>query len=201
MKTHFPRYFRTQPSASGFSLVEVLASLVIVFAALAALSPSIILAAATRVHTQRVEAATNLAYQALDDARATLDRGPETYALTDIPPVVAGYPAVGAPPAGAVTQIGEYYVQTFRDAGWQCPPPNATLPCVFNMGVRVYSQAAYSSGTYSGTSDVTPLSGSVSGAQAVLRARERPLVFLTGEIGSQSTLGQYCNMLNGGGPC
>ncbi|MEM6445532.1 MAG: prepilin-type N-terminal cleavage/methylation domain-containing protein [Cyanobacteria bacterium J06642_2] len=199
MKTHFPRQLQASPS-TGFSLVEVLASLVIVLIALAALSPSIILAAATRIHTQRIEAATNLAYEALDDARATLDRGPETYTATDIPPAVTGYPSVGVPPAGTITQVDGYFVQTFRDAGCACPAPNTGLPCIFNMGVRVYSEAAFASGTYSGTTDVTPLSGNVSGPQAVLRARERPLVFLTGEIGSQSTLQQY-GLLIGGGTC
>lgn len=198
METRFSKQLQAS-SSEGFSLVEVLAALVIVLIALAALSPSIILAAATRVHTQRIEAATNLAYQTIDQARATLDRGPATYTPADLPPVDPSYPVVGVPPAGTITQVDGYYVQTFRDAGAACPPPNAAVPCVFNMGVRVYSEAAFPSGTYSGTTDVTPLSGNVSGPESVLRARERPLVFQTGEIGSRSTLGQYCTLL--GGPC
>lgn len=174
---------------AGFSLMEVLASLVIVFIALAALTPSLILAAATRVHTQRIENATNLAYQQLDGTRAILERGAGTYASGDLPSVESSFDL--APPAGDIANLGGYYVQTFRDAGVACPPPNNATPCVFTMGVRVYSDLAFPSGSYAGSTDVTPISGNVTGVQSVLQAKEQPLVSIISEISSQTTLQQY----------
>ncbi|MEO1131488.1 MAG: prepilin-type N-terminal cleavage/methylation domain-containing protein [Cyanobacteria bacterium J06639_1] len=179
----------------GFALLEVLASVVIVLVALAALSPTLVIAAATRIQSRRIEAATNLAYQELDRARQVLDRGPGNYAAADLPKVVTLSDFAKTPPSGDVITVGEFRVQVFRDAGIDCPAPNDSTPCFFKMGARVYSEQAFSGSTYTGSTDVTPLAGNVAGAASVLKAKERPLAFVTAEIGSQTTLEQYCTYL------
>ncbi|MDX2272173.1 MAG: prepilin-type N-terminal cleavage/methylation domain-containing protein [Cyanobacteriota bacterium] len=76
----------------GFSLLEVLASLVIVSVALAALTPVLALMGYRRVQSERVEVAAQLAQGEVDKIRALLDTQnpggtpPDGYTLADIPP-------------------------------------------------------------------------------------------------------------------
>jgi prepilin-type N-terminal cleavage/methylation domain-containing protein len=60
---------------SGFTMVEVLVSLLIVSVALAAIAPALAISVLSRVHSQRLEQAGFLARQELDRVRSIVDGG------------------------------------------------------------------------------------------------------------------------------
>lgn len=76
---------------SGFTMVEVLVSLLIVSIALAAIAPALALSVLSRVHSQRLEQAGFLARQELDRVRAIVDNGASAIGSKfDELPVIAG---------------------------------------------------------------------------------------------------------------
>ncbi|MFS8888035.1 prepilin-type N-terminal cleavage/methylation domain-containing protein, partial [Synechococcus sp. R55.1] len=67
------RLLRQQLEAEGFTLIEVLASVVIVALAMAALAPALTLIAYRRAMTERIEVANQLARAEVDRIRTLVD--------------------------------------------------------------------------------------------------------------------------------
>ncbi|MEN9252142.1 MAG: prepilin-type N-terminal cleavage/methylation domain-containing protein [Thermostichales cyanobacterium HHBFW_bins_127] len=104
----------------GFTLVEVLAALAIVSIALAALAPSVAVAVLSRLQSQRIEVATQLAIGELDRFRTAMDMGSEP--LDNRTPMPTPDPA--ATPATFQTPIPSLNGPGFR----AYPLPASRLP-------------------------------------------------------------------------
>jgi prepilin-type N-terminal cleavage/methylation domain-containing protein len=166
-----------QHQAEGFTLIEVLASVVLVALAMAALAPTLTVIAYRRAMSERVELANRLAQEEVDRIRTLVDieLAANPRAFQD-PAQLARLPRVGANPLantppptnmdteGAnysirVAQVQvpgrnpeEYVIQTFRDAGAPCIDRRENrviqgVPCSFHMGVRVYHRFSFDPNT------------------------------------------------------
>ncbi len=97
----------------GLSLLEVIASVVIVTIALAAITPAITLAILSRLHSERVETGNFLAQQEIERIRSLVDKGPEIYTTADLPAIAAAanfsqpFAAVPAPGSPTATGVGD----------------------------------------------------------------------------------------------
>ncbi|MFS8836422.1 prepilin-type N-terminal cleavage/methylation domain-containing protein [Synechococcus sp. WC101] len=135
-----------QHQAEGFTLIEVLASVVLVALAMAALAPTLTVIAYRRAMSERVELANRLAQEEVDRIRTLVDieLAANPRAFEDDPDQLARLPKVGAnplantpPPTNMDTEgdnysirvarvqvpgrnSEEYVIQTFRDAGAPC---------------------------------------------------------------------------------
>jgi prepilin-type N-terminal cleavage/methylation domain-containing protein len=166
-----------QHQAEGFTLIEVLASVVLVALAMAALAPTLTVIAYRRAMSERVELANRLAQEEVDRIRTLVDieLAANPRAFQD-PAQLARLPRVGANPLAntppptdmdtdgnnysirvARVQVPgrnpeEYVIQTFRDMGGECiDRRNNTVisgvPCSFRMGVRVYHRFSFDPNT------------------------------------------------------
>ncbi|MFT0819038.1 prepilin-type N-terminal cleavage/methylation domain-containing protein [Synechococcus sp. W60.3] len=166
-----------QQETGGFTLIEVLASVVIVALAMAALAPALTLIAYRRAMSERVELANRLAQEEVDRIRTLVDieLAANPRAFQD-PAQLARLPKVGAnplantpPPTNMDTEGNnysirvarvqvpgrnpeEYVIQTFRDAGAPCIDRRERrviqgVPCSFHMGVRVYHRFSFDPNT------------------------------------------------------
>ncbi len=162
-----------QLAAEGFTLIEVLASVVIVALAMAALAPTLTVIAYRRAMSERVELANRLAQEEVDRIRTLVDieLSAAPRAFQD-PDQLARLPKVGADPLAntpapssmdtdgdnysihlAQVQVPgrdpeEYVIQTFRDEGAPCIDRRQNeviegVPCSFRMGVRVYHRFSF----------------------------------------------------------
>ncbi|MFS8894984.1 prepilin-type N-terminal cleavage/methylation domain-containing protein [Synechococcus sp. R3-13] len=171
------RLLRQQLEAEGFTLIEVLASVVIVALAMAALAPALTLIAYRRAMTERIEVANQLARAEVDRIRTLVDlelaANPVAF---QNPAQLARLPRVGANPLAStpapatmdtnganysirLAQIQlpgrnpeEYVIQTFRSGGGDCIDRRnntviAGVPCTFLMGVRVYHRFSFDPAT------------------------------------------------------
>lgn len=88
-----------QPAAEGFTLIEVLASVIIVALAMAALAPALTLVAYRRAMSERVELANRLAQEEVDRIRTLVDIELAAAPRASQDPVrLAQLPMVGADP-------------------------------------------------------------------------------------------------------
>ena len=138
-----------QHQAEGFTLIEVLASVVLVALAMVALAPTLTVIAYRRAMSERVELANRLAQEEVDRIRTLVDielaANPRAFQDPDqLARLLARLPKVGAnllantpPPTNMDTEGDnysirvarvqvpgrnpeEYVIQTFRDAGAPC---------------------------------------------------------------------------------
>jgi len=167
------RLLRQQLEAEGFTLIEVLASVVIVALAMAALAPALTLIAYRRAMTERIEVANQLARAEVDRIRTLVDLElAANPAAFQNPAQLARLPRIGAsplantPPPADMDNPGPnysirlaevrlpgrnpetYVIQTFRDRGGECiDRRNNTVisgvPCSFFLGVRVYHRFSF----------------------------------------------------------
>jgi prepilin-type N-terminal cleavage/methylation domain-containing protein len=166
-----------QHQAEGFTLIEVLASVVLVALAMVALAPTLTVIAYRRAMSERVELANRLAQEEVDRIRTLVDieLAANPRAFQD-PAQLARLPKVGANPLAntppptdmdtdgnnysirvARVQVPgrnpeEYVIQTFRDAGAPCIDRRENrviqrVPCSFRMGVRVYHRFSFDPNT------------------------------------------------------
>ena len=164
-----------QHQAEGFTLIEVLASVVLVALAMAALAPTLTVIAYRRAMSERVELANRLAQEEVDRIRTLVDielaANPRAFQtqLARLPRVGAN-PLANTPPPTNMDREGnnysirvarvqvpgrnpeEYVIQTFRDAGAPCIDRRESrviegVPCSFRMGVRVYHRFSFDPNT------------------------------------------------------
>jgi prepilin-type N-terminal cleavage/methylation domain-containing protein len=164
-----------QQETGGFTLIEVLVSVVIVALAMAALAPALTLIAYRRAMSERVELANRLAQEEVDRIRTLVDielaANPRAFQtqLARLPRVGAN-PLANTPPPTNMDREGnnysirvarvqvpgrnpeEYVIQTFRDAGAPCIDRRESrviqgVPCSFRMGVRVYHRFSFDPNT------------------------------------------------------
>ena len=164
-----------QHQAEGFTLIEVLASVVLVALAMAALAPTLAVIAYRRAMSERVELANRLAQEEVDRIRTLVDielaANPRAFQtqLARLPRVGAN-PLANTPPPTNMDREGnnysirvarvqvpgrnpeEYVIQTFRDAGAPCIDRRESrviqgVPCSFRMGVRVYHRFSFDPNT------------------------------------------------------
>ncbi|MGY2880552.1 prepilin-type N-terminal cleavage/methylation domain-containing protein [Thermostichus sp. OS-CIW-28] len=164
-----------QHQAEGFTLIEVLASVVLVALAMAALAPTLAVIAYRRAMSERVELANRLAQEEVDRIRTLVDielaANPRAFQdqLARLPRVGANPLANTPPPTNMDTEGNnysirvarvqvpgrnpeEYVIQTFRDAGAPCIDRRESrviqgVPCSFRMGVRVYHRFSFDPNT------------------------------------------------------
>jgi prepilin-type N-terminal cleavage/methylation domain-containing protein len=155
-------------SEQGLTLLETLVGILIISIVLAAATPPIMIAAASRIQNRRAEQAIQIAQQELDRVRLTMER--DDSRNEQLPPAVSGkdlntLKTVDAPTTICTTctadtyasvtevkQVGDFLVQVFREPGIKetdVEGPNDPTPAdtqdrvmAFRMGVRVYSPAA-----------------------------------------------------------
>jgi prepilin-type N-terminal cleavage/methylation domain-containing protein len=166
-----------QHQAEGFTLIEVLASVVLVALAMAALAPTLTVIAYRRAMSERVELANRLAQEEVDRIRTLVDielaanpRAFQDQAQLARLPRVGANPLANTPPPTDMDTEGnnysirvarvqvpgrnpeEYVIQTFRDAGAPCIDRRENrviegVPCSFRMGVRVYHRFSFDPNT------------------------------------------------------
>ncbi|MGY2802953.1 prepilin-type N-terminal cleavage/methylation domain-containing protein [Thermostichus sp. MS-CIW-25] len=162
-----------QQQAEGFTLIEVLASVIIVALAMTALAPTLAVIAYRRAMSERVELANRLAQEEVDRIRTLVDielsanpRAFQNPAQLARLPRVGANPLASTPPPTNMNTDGanysirlaqvqvpgrnseEYVIQTFRDAGAPCIDRRENrviqgVPCSFRMGVRVYHRFSF----------------------------------------------------------
>jgi prepilin-type N-terminal cleavage/methylation domain-containing protein len=164
-----------QQQAEGFTLIEVLASVVLVALAMAALAPTLTVIAYRRAMSERVELANRLAQEEVDRIRTLVDielaANPRAFQdRAQLLPKVGANPLANTPPPTDMDTDGnnysirvarvqvpgrnpeEYVIQTFRDAGAPCIDRRENrviegVPCSFHMGVRVYHRFSFDPNT------------------------------------------------------
>ncbi|MFS8782383.1 type IV pilus modification PilV family protein [Synechococcus sp. R6-6] len=164
-----------QQETGGFTLIEVLASVVLVALAMVALAPTLTVIAYRRAMSERVELANRLAQEEVDRIRTLVDielaANPRAFQtqLARLPKVGANPLANTPPPTNMDTEGDnysirvarvqvpgrnpeEYVIQTFRDAGAPCIDRRESrviegVPCSFRMGVRVYHRFSFDPNT------------------------------------------------------
>ena len=101
---------RSRLISQGLSLLEVIASVLIVTIALTAITPAITLAVLSRLHSERVETGNFLAQQEIERIRSLVDKGSAAYTTTDLPaiPGTADFslPYAGVLGPGSLTATG-----------------------------------------------------------------------------------------------
>lgn len=167
-----------QPSQQGFTLIEVLVSVVLVSIALAAVLPAVIVSAANQINTQRIEQADALGFGAVSELRAIVESG--EYELADLP--AAGDPS--DPFAGTLETPSEsnYTIQTVMIAGTQTAlgstcGANGDAPCAFCAKVRVFHSFFYEDTSDDCTGDECDevVSATSTGIAGINASRSRPL--------------------------
>jgi type II secretory pathway pseudopilin PulG len=153
-------------SQEGLTILESLVGILVITLVLAASTPPILMAAASRVQNQRTEQAIQLAQQEIDRVRLLIEQG--DYLNTELPPPISSLtnpnrlsdmfpptsicstiPCTPSQPSQAKrSEDGQFIIQTFRDPGVSDPQiqdaSNTNTPQIlaFRMGVRVYSRVA-----------------------------------------------------------
>ena len=133
-------------SDRGFSLLEVLIGMLIISIAVTAITPTLLLGAATRIQNRRAEQAFNIAREQVQQIKILLEQG--EYTNADLPPQASitnkdDIKEVNAPGSTCSTNCnadqflkkGDFLIQTFRNPGVQDGDGRITA---FKMGVRVY---------------------------------------------------------------
>lgn len=142
-------------SEQGLSLLEVLIGMLIISIAISAITPTLLLGAATRIQNRRSEQAFNIAREQVEQIKLLLDQ--DEYNNTDLPPEANitnadDITTVNAPnsictnpndsspcDAEKFFRQGDFLVQTFRNPGIK---DNNDKIIAFRMGVRVYYKSA-----------------------------------------------------------
>lgn len=144
-------------SEQGLTLLEVIASIVLISVILVAVAPPLLLSTATRVKMRRVSQAQSIAQDEVNRVQGIMARSRDENLPTDEDGNFVGLPDVtnvddlddvAAPDSDSnlrevdVNGDGDadFLVQTFRDQGADFTQGNASgEPAIFRMGVRVYS--------------------------------------------------------------
>ena len=180
-----------QPSEQGLTLLETLVGILIITVVLAASTPPIIFATATRIQNRRAEQAMQLAQKEVDRVRLLVER--DDSLNNQLPPAVATITDpdelkdVAAPTAicssctadsyASFTEVREdtengFLIQVFREPGVvetdiRDPDPTPTTEnqvIAFRMGVRIYSPVAKNTLTSGGTLETEAASLQMTGS-------------------------------------
>jgi type II secretory pathway pseudopilin PulG len=149
-------------SEQGLTLLETLVGILVITIVLAASTPPILIAAATRIQNRNAEQAFQIAQQEVDRVRLLMEQGdyadanlpPADSSITDpnniknvsAPTTSCNKPCTPTTPTQAI-QDGDFLIQTFRETGVReqqvgADPDGNNQVIAFRMGVRVYSNAA-----------------------------------------------------------
>jgi prepilin-type N-terminal cleavage/methylation domain-containing protein len=212
----------TQPRQSGFTIVESLMAVVVVAVLMTAIAPVIVLSAATRVQSKRVELATQAAKTYVDGLRSGAIAAPSnTVQLPTSQHFFQNVAAPGSSTAGlaslycvdldnldgdgvslgdtdgcTATSSKDLAIQAFRSV----TPTSNNADDGYRLGLRVYRADAFN--------DNSPLKGNgVPAGSKVKQAtftgglgnRKAPLIETTTEIfvTNRTTYRDYCNRLGG----
>ena len=204
----------------GMTLMECLMGIVVIAIVIAAITPPLLIAMATRVQNYRAQQGMKLAVGELDRVRVEVESGGSKSGWeSKLPPKASGYdinqvgppappganppscPATSAPAGASPTQIWcvtdingdnnwDLGVQAFRTPTPATSGNPNSLPIAFVMGVRVYTRAALESGKPLQT---TPVSLGLTSGFSV----SNPLVSISAPI-VRSNLNisaeAYCNL-------
>lgn len=152
-------------SEKGLTLLETLVGILIITLVLAASTPPILIATASRIQNRRAEQAIQIAQQEVDKVRLIMERDDSTN--EELPPAVTGKTRNNINTVNAANSIcttctydsyaainqfkrtGDFLVQVFREPGIKetdiaTPDPTGGQDRVmaFRIGVRVYSKVA-----------------------------------------------------------
>jgi prepilin-type N-terminal cleavage/methylation domain-containing protein len=205
-----PSLLKTGPRAEeqGLTLIECLVAIMMVAIVASAIAPALVISVATRVQSQKAEQALVLAQSEIDRVRLLVERREATPA--NLPPSldagateknisdVAG-PVYGAPVAAPATAFqtravdlngNRFAIQSFRTPGSAVQINGA--PVTFNLGVRVYDEAAVTSG---GVGNLSSEAASL-GMVGVLGDRQsRPLAALYTNIAVSDQSDSLCDLI------
>lgn len=157
-----PSLLKTGPRADeqGLTLIECLVAIMMVAIVASAIAPALVISVATRVQSQKAEQALALAQSEIDRVRLLVERKEAT--LDNLPPILPNGidegdisevdgPVYGAPvdddvlptvfqTRGADLNGNRFAIQSFRTSGSDIEVDG--IPVAFNLGVRVYDEAA-----------------------------------------------------------
>lgn len=214
---YFPRVLRRRRSLSstaGLTLIECIVAIIMIGLSAAAVTPALVIAAATRVQSQKAEQAIQLAQGEIDRVRLLLEQG--QFTVADLPPAAAGNETlealrdVGAPtsvqensasfPNGVLVarsvDVGgnpgdDFIIQTWRSRGVQRSLADETVPVFFNIGVRVYDRQAFDSNAPGTLATDAPGSLGVVGGQG--QRTTRPLAVIYASLGKGDMNSSLCD--------
>ncbi|MCL1471496.1 prepilin-type N-terminal cleavage/methylation domain-containing protein [Argonema antarcticum] len=160
------KLLKGRSSQSGFSLLEVLVAIAVAAVVISVFTPPIFLAVGTRIQNRRAEQSIQLAQGEIDRVRRLVEQGAylessSPYNPNSLPPSIGtGDVKAFGPPTTYTdepTQINaskglrvdangdgtkDFLVQVFRDTGVVRPVNGVPRTFAFNMGVRIYADAA-----------------------------------------------------------
>lgn len=213
-------------SEQGLTLLEVMASMVMISVILVAMAPPLLLSAATRVKMRRASQAQLIAQEEVNRVQGVMARSRDEKLPTDpadCDPTESDCTYVGLPEtildddtleafaapdsSSEVEKIDvdddgnpDFFVQTFREEGAVFTAGNRTCePAIFRMGVRVYSIVAEDNleETEEGNLETEPISLQMtSGLQG---QTTQPMAVLFTEISRsdmERSLGAYQDYIN-----
>ncbi|MBE9076555.1 type II secretion system protein [Romeria aff. gracilis LEGE 07310] len=149
------RYFSQATHTAGLTLIECLVAIVVIAASMAATTPMMVTAVATRIQNQKAEQALQLAQAEVDKVRLAVERG-DTGSIDKIAEISGGtVAAAGAPTAdthawptgnqNTALQVDidddgtpDYAVQVIKTR-----TTGGANPLAFELGVRVYDYASF----------------------------------------------------------
>lgn len=204
-----------QPDEEGLTLIECLVAIVVIGLTVSTITPAFIVSAATRVQSQKIEQALEVAQGEIDYVRLLLERGtytdaalPPSTAVSNFQPALWPGPTPGA--ANIVTVAAstpyqglannktkkvdidgdgtyEFAVQAYRTQGIALEGNSI----VFGMGVRVYDIKAVENGT--ATMATTAARAGLTGGEGE-RGR-RPLATIYTTVGKGDKANSYCQYI------
>lgn len=182
---YLPTQRRKLATVAGLTLIECLVAIIMIGLSTAAVTPALVIAAATRVQSQKAEQSIQLAQGEIERVRLLLERG--NYSVADLPPEAedltaeSGQLQTVGPPTDVVegtdsadfsdnpltarsVDVGGNPGDDFIIQAWRSPGlgPDRTLsgqqvPVFFNMGVRVYDRRAFDTNSDNLLTDVARL--------------------------------------------
>lgn len=205
-----PSLLKTGPRVDeqGLTLIECLVAIMMVGLVGSAIAPALVISVATRVQSQKAEQALVLAQSEIDRVRLLVERKEAT--VENLPPSLeAGAtednisevngPAYGAPVAAPSTAFetravdlngNRFAVQSFRTPG--SPVLVNGVPVAFNLGVRVYDEAAVTSG---GTGNLSREAASLGMVGVPGDRQSRPLAALYTNITVSDQSDSLCDLI------
>lgn len=200
---------------SGLTLIECLVAIVVLAITASAITPPLVIAVASRIQSQRIEQAIEVAQQEIDRVRATVERGDYTTAslpqstptVTDSTVSTFNGPVYGAAKAAntpytelAPTEtrqvdvdadgVADYAVQIYRSPGRVITTlEGEEQPLSFSVAVRVYDIDAVTAAA-SGNLATQPARAGLTGGRG--EREEKPLATLYTNVVRGESNDAYC---------
>lgn len=203
------------PNSQGLTLIECLVAIIMVALVASAITPALVISVATRVQSQKAEQALQLAQSQIDQVRLLAEQSTlgfvNSTSSTTFVPVAGGIAdnevkeqpgpeakaSVARDALAATTETftqslngHDFAIQLYRTEGLE----RNNEPVAFALGVRVYDQAAMTSGI-SGNLPTDPLSLGVTGGEGQRSSRPLAVLYTTVAVAVNERGDAYCDLI------